>query len=114
VIVSPLGRDTAIKARLAAASPEAARILAGGALRDCADVRVQHAITAAVADPDLEPTERDWVLAVLRDAGADAGDDPRDTMLRVRLTTDEMSDLQARAESAETSMSDLVRAALWP
>jgi len=67
-----IGHDRALKTRLAAASPDARRILAAGVLRDCADIRVEHALTAAMEDPETTPTQRLWLLGVLREVGAAA------------------------------------------
>lgn len=102
-----LGRDRASMVRLAALSPEAARALGAGVRVDCSDVRVRLAAQAALQSDGLSAADRRWVGRLLAEAAE--VDVTRTEMLRVRVTSDEIRELETRATEAGVSISEYVR-----
>lgn len=96
---------------MAAASPEAARLLGAGVSRPCAQARYNNAAAAALADPDagLTRPERELIASFIEGNGTP----PREYMLRVRLTESEHNALDDMARRAGLDMSEYVREQLF-
>lgn len=106
------GQDTALKLRLAQLSGEAMQKLAGAVTRDCADVRVRHALDAAMRNPDLSATARRALLEIAEQLGdAGDGDETRTASLKVRVSPSEMEQIRERAEAEGATLSDYLRRA---
>lgn len=99
------------KRLIAAASPEAARLLGPGISGLCSQNRYNIAARAALADPESQLTiaERRAIAAFMDHDGAP---DVRDTSLHIRVSKPELARVAARAEAAGMSISEYVRGVL--
>lgn len=99
------------KRLIAAHSIEGLRILGAGVSKPCYQGRYNLAATAALADPGsgLTADERRIIASFIEGEG----EEDRSFMLRVRLTESERDRLQAMADEAGQSMSELVRSRVF-